>query len=153
MMTGNFGILHKILIHLSCLLVSLSTLLILNRPLFRRAILMSGDATLRKPRRISWHDRMYNENIKILGLESISPLQRVHVLRNMAAEDLVAQLPIAQHWCAVVDGELLATEVDLGVLGDPQNPLAKPEWCEQIIVGDTMHDVSTDSSQSIPNDD
>jgi hypothetical protein len=123
--------------------VSLSLLLIVNKPLFTRVIMMSGDATLRQPQRMRWHDRMYMENVKLLGLENLTAQERVRTLRTMPAEDLVARLPMSQHWCAVVDGEFLVEDIDLGLLGDCEKPAGKPEWCEAVVIGDTEHDVSS----------
>lgn len=86
---------------------------------------------------------MYMENMKVLGLENLTIQERVRTLRSMPADDLVARLPMAQHWCAVIDGEFLAEDVDLGLLGDREKPSGKPWWCEAIVVGNTEHDVST----------
>ncbi|KAF2179719.1 alpha/beta-hydrolase [Zopfia rhizophila CBS 207.26] len=121
--------------------VSLSTLLFAAKePLFDRAVIMSGEATLRKPRKIRWHNGLYQDQLKFLGLKKLPKVERAKRLRDMDAEEMCQKLSIAQHFCACVDGEFLKGDVTLSVLGDDVNGAGKPGWCREVVVGDTAHD-------------
>lgn len=112
--------------------------------LFDRVILMSGDVTLRKPRTRCWHEGMYREQVGMLGLEGVSVQERVRRLRTWDAGDLVARLPLAQHFCGVIDGVWLRRDVridDLGSAGE-KGGVHRPAWCREFVVGDTGDDVS-----------
>jgi len=134
----NSGLLMLILV---LILVSISTHLLSNTPLFTRAILMSGNTTLRSIRKRSWHNSFYERNIKMLGLDNISPKERKLALYSMSIEELTNRLPMFQHWSPAIDGKFLVKEVNLGILGNVNDPTGKPYWCKEIVVGDTLHDV------------
>jgi hypothetical protein len=124
--------------------ISLSTLLCSQeKDLWHRVILMSGDVTLRKPRSLAWHEGMYRDQLKLLGIEGLGKEDRVKRLREWDAVDLCQRLPLAQHFCGVVDGGWLRRGVDLRVLGDGGRAEGKPGWCREFLVGDTGHDVSS----------
>ncbi|KAH7123694.1 Alpha/Beta hydrolase protein [Dendryphion nanum] len=127
--------------------ISLSTILCCKEAeredvgaLFDRVVVMSGETTLRKPRRPSWHEEMYREQLRFLGLQDVGINERVKRLREWDAEDLVQRLPLAQHFCAVIDGEWLERDVRLGELADGKSSMHKPAWCKEFVVGDTGHD-------------
>jgi len=122
-------------------LVSLSTHLLSDTSLFSKAILMSGDTTLRKIRKRSWHNSLYESNIKMLGLDKLSQKGRKDALYNMSAAELTNRLPMFQHWSPAIDGRFLLKEVNLGILSSTDDPTGKPHWCKEIVVGDTLHDV------------
>lgn len=124
--------------------ISLSTLLcaeVGSEALFDRVAIMSGDATLRKPRTRAWHEMMYKEQLKFLRLEEMSKEQRVKRLREMDVEEMCERLPIAQHFCAVVDGNWLRGDVRLSALADGRSEVGKKRWCRGLVVGNTAHDV------------
>lgn len=124
--------------------IALSTLLCANvgdEGLFERVVIMSGEATLRKPRSRLWHEKMYHEQLKFLGLEKISVEERKRWLRDAQAEELTDKLPLAQHFCACIDGRFLRENVTLKIVGDGKQKLHKPDWCKEFVVGDTAHDV------------
>jgi hypothetical protein len=122
--------------------VSLSALLVTNRPLFTRVILMSGDVTLRRIRKSGWHNAHYNRNIKMLGLDQVSPQERMVRIYKMTAEEIIRKLPLLQYWSPAIDGSFLTKEVDLGMLCNSKDMTGKPYWCKEIVMGHTMHDVS-----------
>lgn len=125
--------------------ISLSTLLcaeIGDEALFDRVMIMSGEATLRKPRNMRWHEELYVDQLRFLGLEGARRDERVKKLRNWDAEELCQRLPLAQHFCAWVDGKWLKEDVTLGVLRDGRNEVHRRSWCREKVVGDTAHDVS-----------
>lgn len=123
--------------------ISLSTLLCadVGAGLFERVVVMSGEATLREPRSRAWHEMMYHDQLKFLELQETRVEERTKRMRDIGAEELVGKLPLAQHFCACIDGDFLKEEVTLTALGDGERRLHKPEWCREFIVGDTAHDV------------
>jgi carboxylesterase type B len=110
--------------------------------LWDRVVVMSGDVTLRKPRAWAWHEELYGEQIKMLGLDGLGKEERVKRLREWDAETMCQKLPLAQHFCALVDGRWLKEHVDLAVLEDGRRWEHKPAWCREFAVGNTAHDVS-----------
>jgi len=124
--------------------ISLSTLLCADvgeEGLFERVVIMSGDATLRKPRVKSWHEIMYHEQLKLLGLQDEDVKERKKKLKEMDATKMTTTLPLAQHFCACVDGKFLKTNLTLELLSDGESKVHKPDWCKEFVIGDTAHDV------------
>lgn len=120
--------------------ISLSTLLCANigkEGLFDKVMLMSGDATLRKPRNKWWHRQVYNDQANILAIDT-ADLQTK--LLNTEAETLAQQLPLASHYCGFLDGKWLKQDITASLLSDGQRPEHKPSWCKDFVVGDTVHD-------------
>ncbi|KAJ4288119.1 hypothetical protein N0V90_012136 [Kalmusia sp. IMI 367209] len=123
--------------------ISLSTLLCVNvgnEALFERVVIMSGDATLRKSRIRSWHENLYHVNLKYLGLEKAGVEERKRQLKEMDAEALTSKLPLAQHFCACVDGDFLEENISLTLMSDGKRKQHKPDWCQEFVVGSTAHD-------------
>jgi hypothetical protein len=104
--------------------------------------MMSGDASLRKPRTLQWHNEMYKENVKLCGLELCSNHESAISFRDTEAKTLIDRLPPSQHWCAAIDGQFLKRNIDLGDLADSESYIGKPKWCKEILIGDCLHDVS-----------
>ncbi|PSN63436.1 alpha/beta-hydrolase [Corynespora cassiicola Philippines] len=122
--------------------ISLSALLCaeVGGRLFDRVVVMSGEVTLRKPRGARWHEEMVKEQVRYLGLEGLSLRERRRALWEMDAEEMVRKLPLAQHFCGLVDGEWLREDVTLGVLADGRRREHRPGWCKEFVIGDTAHD-------------
>ncbi|KAF1975328.1 alpha/beta-hydrolase [Bimuria novae-zelandiae CBS 107.79] len=123
--------------------ISLSTLLCAdfgNEGLFERVVIMSGDANLRKSRIRSWHDQMYHDQLKFLGLENVSVEERKRQLRGMDAVEMTNKLPLAQYFCGCVDGKFLTENLTLSLLADHTRVGHKPRWCKDFVMGDTRHD-------------
>ncbi|KAF2109473.1 para-nitrobenzyl esterase [Lophiotrema nucula] len=122
--------------------ISLSTLLCaeIGEGLWERCVVMSGETTLRKPRRWGWHEEMYREQLKLLGLEGLRTAVRVKKLKSMTAEDMYEKLPLASHWCALIDGRFIKDDVNLSTLADGRNEVGKRSWCKEFVVGNTAHD-------------
>jgi carboxylesterase type B len=73
--------------------IALSTILCAEtgpEPLFERVVIMSGETTLRKPRGGIWHEEMYGQQLKYLGLddERLGKEERIKRLREDDAEEL-----------------------------------------------------------------
>ncbi|KAK7191621.1 carboxylesterase [Paraphaeosphaeria sporulosa] len=123
--------------------ISLSTLLCVDtggEALFEKVVIMSGDATLRKSRVRSWHDMMYQDQLKLLGLDQVEVEKRKTQLRELDPMEMVNKLPIAQHYCACVDGKFLKENISLELMSDGSRELHKPTWCKEFVIGDVRHD-------------
>ena len=125
--------------------ISLSTLLcadVGDEKLFDRLVIMSGDATLRNPRTRSWHDKMYNDQLQVLGLDGLSVEERTKKIREMDAVELQQKLPFAQYFCACIDGKFLKENITVDMLASHERREHKPSWCKYFVHADTRHDVS-----------
>ncbi|KAF2730206.1 alpha/beta-hydrolase [Polyplosphaeria fusca] len=121
--------------------IVLSTLLCAEvEGLFERVVVMSGEVSLRKPRGGRWMEEGYREQVRFLGLEGEGRGERVGRLREMDAMEMCQRLPLAQHFCAHVDGVWLKEDVPLGMLGDGRRSVHKRAWCKEFVVGDAAHD-------------
>ncbi len=105
--------------------------------------MMSGDTTLRRPRTMEWQNKLYQANLKLLGLENATVDARKTELFNLSASEITAKLPAFQNWSPTVDGNFIPSEVTLGMLADAKSLVGKPVWCDAIMVGDVEHDVRT----------
>jgi carboxylesterase type B len=121
--------------------ISLSTLLCAETgPLFKRVVIMSGEVTLRKPRNARWHEEMFEDQFTFLGLERFQTEKKRLKLKEMPTVEIGAKLPLAQHFCGHVDGVWLKKDVTLNTLEDSMQPVHKPDWCKEAVVGDTGDD-------------
>ncbi|TVY82959.1 Lipase, partial [Lachnellula suecica] len=111
-------------------------------PLFQRAIIMSGDATVRRPRDMAWQNNHYLSISKHLNLTHLSPAANKEHFLNIPANEFVEALPIFSHWSPNIDGEFLKEGAAIGMLRDESDRRDKPDWCKQILVGDCEHDGS-----------
>jgi hypothetical protein len=102
---------------------------------------MSGDITLRRPRSKEWQEEHYLANSKLLGFNVLTSEERREAFKRVSVEELVTKLPMFQHWSPTIDGEFIEQAVDLGMLSDPSTPVGKPDWCQEILIGSTHHDV------------
>ncbi|KAL6711805.1 hypothetical protein ACN47E_002848 [Coniothyrium glycines] len=120
--------------------ISLSTLLSANighDGLFNRVVVMSGDTTLRKPRRQIWHQKMYRDQSNHLGVkEDVAK----RMLLETGAEELAQKLPLAQHFAGLIEDEWLEHDVTLETMLDRRSIHHKPTWCAEFVVGDTALD-------------
>lgn len=114
--------------------VTLSTLLATSDPLFHRALLMSGDITVRRPQSMAWQEAMLRENLTYLGLDDSDLKEVINKLRLLPASDIVQVVPMVQHWSATLDEDFLPglRAADLTITNT---------WCKSILTGDMAHDV------------
>ncbi|CAI6279739.1 unnamed protein product [Periconia digitata] len=123
--------------------ISLSTLLCADvgaHGLFERVVIMSGEASLRTPRDKEWHDDMYRDQLKFLGLDKVDVNERKARLTGLDVEVLGNKLPLAQHFSACIENEFLQGDFRLGSIRDGSSKHHKPDWCKEFVVGDTAHD-------------
>ncbi len=109
---------------------------------------MSGESTLRKARKMKWQNSHYMTNATFLGLENATSKKRRKAFRDMSAEHIVQKLPMFENWSPTLDGSYILDEVDLGMVSDVTSSIAKPTWCERLIIGDTAQDVSSQTPKA-----
>ncbi|KAF1942622.1 para-nitrobenzyl esterase [Clathrospora elynae] len=123
--------------------ISLSTLLCADfgkEGLFDRVIIMSGEATLRKPRNSWWHQKLFEDQSTYLKLDEKDIESRKRALLDTDAEELAQRLPQVQHFSGAVDGEWLKQDITLDTLMYGRDLTHKPSWCKEFVIGDTAHD-------------
>lgn len=122
--------------------ISLSTLLCaeINEGLFERVVIMSGETNLRKPRNTWWQAQMYKDQAGIIASCKGDRSKLKETLLQPDAEALSQQIPLAQHYCAHIDGKWMTTNPTLSVLTNGRRPEHKPSWCKEFVIGDTAHD-------------
>ncbi|RDL29900.1 uncharacterized protein BP5553_10527 [Venustampulla echinocandica] len=103
---------------------------------------MSGDPTLRRARNMTWQNSQYEAIASHISLAESSVESRVDFFRNTPADELINKIPPAGHWSAAIDGTFVRYDITIGILSDPNDNRGKPDWCEQIFVGDAEHDAT-----------
>jgi len=108
--------------------------------LFDRAILMSGDIMLRRPRSKKWQEAHARANTKLLGLDSLTASERKEAVLKLSADQITEKLPMFQHFSPTIDGDFIEHAIDFSMLIDPESPIGKPSWCKEIVIGSTHDD-------------
>jgi carboxylesterase type B len=117
-----------------------------EQPLFKRAMLMSGSTLLMGPSPIEIANGNYQKASTVLGLDSLTPQERVQKLVSMDGQQLRSTL--AQHGVAplvsipLVDGDLCPVKIDFKTVMDGSLSLSGRQWCESVLLGDCAFDVS-----------
>ena len=113
-----------------------------EKPLFKRAMAMSGLSLLMPILPLPATEHFYNVAIKALGLESKSKEDRVHQLLSMDGQELrnvcmkagVATFP-------ALDGDLLSVLPTFENIMSGEIDMPGRQWCEGILLGDCQFDV------------
>lgn len=119
-----------------------------EQPLFKRAMLMAGSTLLMGPAPEAVAESNYQKAVKLLGLEALSPKERVRSLLNMDGQKLRATLlqggvtPLP-----VIDGGICPVGVDFKSVMDGSLNLPAKHWCDSLVLGDCAFDVRTCSQQ------
>lgn len=122
-----------------------------EQPLFKRAMLMSGSTLLKGPSPMAIADGNYQKALKVLGLDSLAPLERIQKLVSMDGQQLRATLfengvaPLVS--IPLVDGDLCPVAIDFKSVMDGSLSLPGRQWCESVLLGDCAFDVSKTSSR------
>jgi len=121
--------------------VSVDLMLMLKKPRFTRAISESGQAHLIGPKTIAFHEKEYGMVLKTLGLDRLSPAERVKELKTMPLEKIMAVPPPEPMFQPCADGVLWDQVPYWDILADPKNMINKPDWVEAIMMGACKDDV------------
>ncbi|PYH42313.1 putative carboxylesterase [Aspergillus saccharolyticus JOP 1030-1] len=112
-------------------------------PLFRRAIMMSGNRFFSPSLAYEAHEERYEQIMAALGLTDASLEQRLSVLLNTPGEELVAKVPPSIAPAFALDGDLVPTAITYAQLGDRTNRVPRgKDWCRDIMVGDAQIDAN-----------
>lgn len=108
-------------------------------PLFRRAICMSGDASLRPIKTIAEAEADYLDLLTSLRLDSASSASRIQILKETPWQELVKlpknMRPFPTHSTGF-EGVALSKD-------DQKKQCNKLfSWCTDLMMGDCAHDVS-----------
>ncbi|RAK76825.1 putative carboxylesterase [Aspergillus fijiensis CBS 313.89] len=112
-------------------------------PLFKRAILMSGNRFFSPSLPYESHEQSYKQAMAALGLAGASPEERIEALLKSPGEDLVAKVPPSITPTFAVDGDLVPSAITYSQLADKTNHIPKgKDWCQDLMVGDAQIDIS-----------
>ncbi|RVD80116.1 uncharacterized protein DFL_008023 [Arthrobotrys flagrans] len=116
----------------------LSALLQLSTPLFTRALVMSGSATLRPSKGEHQQEALYNDVIQALDLKKKSSEERRNKLNELSPDDVISKLPPLVHVGPSIEPGFLDDVVTLNTIAEK----TRPSWCDELVIGDCFHDAS-----------
>lgn len=134
---------------------AVSTAVHLNseKPLFKRAMLMSGSTLLMGPSPMGRAEPSYMKAVKALGLDSLSAQERIEKLVRMDGQRLRSTLfqsgVAPQVSIPLVDGDICPTTVDFKAIIEGTLKITGEEWCESLVLGDCAFDVSDRSDATL----
>ncbi|KAL2004006.1 hypothetical protein VTN02DRAFT_1069 [Thermoascus thermophilus] len=114
-----------------------------DKPLFKRAIAMSGTFLLMTPLPYSVHEDGYQQAMKALGLEKATPEERVKALLETPPQDLISKIPPSVPMLPALDGDLIPSALTYAQTADKsQQTLKAKSWCKDLLIGDAQIDAS-----------
>ncbi|BCR90256.1 putative carboxylesterase [Aspergillus chevalieri] len=114
-----------------------------EKPLFKRAIVMSGSFFLIPALPYDVHEENYQQAITALGLTNATPEERIHVLLETPGQDLIGKLPPSVRFVPALDGNIVPSGVTHAQVGDKGGNMPRGKtWCDSLLVGDTQMDAS-----------
>jgi carboxylesterase type B len=113
-----------------------------KKPLFKRAMLMSGTTLLMPPVPPPVADSLYAKLIDALELNALEPERRLESLREADIRDLRAKsMQAGVPSLPVLDGDLIPVAIDWKGVLDGSSQMSGRDWCEGIVIGDCAFDV------------
>ena len=110
--------------------------------LFHRAIATGGTFLLRKPLPPQAHEVIYQQAITALGLDTLNTEERIQALLTRPIDDIIATLPPSVAFNALIDGDLIPSEVSYAsVASSDVESMPAKKWLQALIVGDCQFDV------------
>lgn len=114
-----------------------------EKPLFKRAIIMSGSFFLLPALPYDVHEENYQQAIAALGLTNATPEERIRVLLETPGQDLIGKLPPSVRFVPALDSDIVPSGVTHVQVGDKGGNVPRGKtWCDSLLVGDTQMDVS-----------
>ncbi|KAJ5812667.1 carboxylesterase [Penicillium riverlandense] len=109
--------------------------------LFQAAVLMSGSFFLTPPQSDEEHDLNYLKAMKALDLMDATPEERIKVLLERPAQDIVSQLPSSILTAPRVDEELVHPKPSFADVDNPGSFVPQGKlWCPHLMVGNAQMD-------------
>ena len=123
-------------------IVAVTLHLLSPTPLFNRAVATGGTFLLRKPLPAAAHEGIYQTAIAALGLDKLASEERINALLTKPMDEIIATLPPSVAFSAVVDNELIKSEVSYASVGSKDvTKMPGKEWLDALMVGDCQFDV------------
>ncbi|KAL4749156.1 hypothetical protein BDW72DRAFT_139895 [Aspergillus terricola var. indicus] len=114
-----------------------------EKPLFKRAIAMSGTYFLSQPLPYDAHEQNYQKAISALGLSDATPAERIKALLERPGSDIVSQLPPSILAAPAIDGDLVPAAPSHAHTGSTTSDVPKGKnWCTDLMIGDAQMDAS-----------
>lgn len=121
--------------------VSASLHLASEEPLFKRAACLSGQFLAVKPLPDPIHEHFYAESVRILGLDNLSPSERVSRIQGLNTDEVakISAFPSRP----IVDGNICLEMPSVKALAGGVPTTLHRGWCQDLFIGDCQFDVST----------
>ncbi|KAL5001343.1 Alpha/Beta hydrolase protein [Aspergillus recurvatus] len=114
-----------------------------EKPLFKRAIAMSGTCFLSQPLPYDAHEQNYEKAISALGLSDAAPAERIKALLETPGADIVSKLPPSILAAPAIDGDIVPSAPSHAQTGSASSDVPKGKnWCADLMVGDAQMDAS-----------
>lgn len=113
-----------------------------QKPLFKRAIAMSGTSLLIQALPYEEHEDNYKRVIAALGLRGAAPADRVKALLEIPGHELVSKLPPSILTAPALDNDLVLPGVTYAEVQKLElNIPPGRHWCQDLMIGDNQLDV------------
>ena len=105
---------------------------------------MSGTSLLLKPLPTFVADYSYVSVLESLGIENLSPADRIKALKGMEIDSFYSKVSPAVPLMPVIDNDIIPGTVDFSQISTKGSNTSLPgkTWCEDILIGDCKFDVS-----------
>ncbi|KAJ5660918.1 uncharacterized protein N7484_000290 [Penicillium longicatenatum] len=120
--------------------VSASLHLASEEPLFKRVACLSGQFLAVKPLPDPAHEHFYAESLRILGLDDLSPSERVSRIQGLNADEVakISAFPSRP----IVDGDICLEMPSVKAITDGIQTTLHRGWCQDFFIGDCQFDGS-----------
>ncbi|KAJ4348577.1 uncharacterized protein N0V89_009955 [Didymosphaeria variabile] len=125
--------------HIAAFGVAVLTQLFSKKPLFKRAISMSGTPLMLKPLSLDVAESTYQAIIAALGLNDASVEERIQRLISIAPEELVEKTAMKALLAPFLDDDVLPEAITFEKLASGLD-VPGMKWCEELMIGDCRHD-------------
>lgn len=113
-----------------------------EEPLFERLISLSGTFLARKPLSEKEHEEIYARAIKLLGLDSLDPRERIQALTSMEPSDIVKKTFPVIPMAPMLDRNICYEIPTFACLSEGISKKLSRGWCRDVMVGYCQFDVS-----------
>lgn len=103
---------------------------------------MSGTPIMLKALDVPTTEGAYRAVVKDMGLENATAEERVARLATISAEELTAKTPMYFTLKPFIDNDVVPALATFKGIAESFLPMPGREWCSELMIGDTQHDVS-----------
>ncbi|KAL1852578.1 hypothetical protein Plec18170_005709 [Paecilomyces lecythidis] len=117
--------------------------LLSDEPLFKRAVSMSGTYLLLPPLDYNIQEENYKAAIAALGLAEKTVEERIKLLLETPAQEVISKLPPSIALVPAIDGDLVPPGLSFSRTADSSSKLLTGnKWCKELLIGDAQIDAS-----------